>query len=30
MSALEETLAFQIRVTGLPEPEREFRFHVEQ
>ena len=26
-SDLEETLAFQIRVAGLPAPEREYRFH---
>lgn len=27
MSALEETLALQIRAAKLPEPEREYRFH---
>lgn len=26
-SHLEETLAFQLRALGLPEPEREYRFH---
>lgn len=27
MSALEATLAFQIKAIGLPDPEREYRFH---
>ena len=27
MSELEDTLLFQIRAVGLPEPEREYRFH---
>ena len=27
MSRLEETFAFQVRAAGLPEPEREYRFH---
>ena len=27
MSALEDTLLFQIKAAGLPEPEREYRFH---
>lgn len=27
MSRLEETLAIHIRAAGLPEPEREYRFH---
>ena len=26
-SELEELLAFQMRAAGLPEPEREYRFH---
>ena len=28
MSALADTLAFQIKALGLPEPEREHRFHA--
>ena len=27
MSRLEETFAFQVQAAGLPEPEREYRFH---
>lgn len=27
MSHLEESLAFQLRAAGLPEPERQYRFH---
>lgn len=27
MSALEDTLLFHIRAVGLPEPEREYKFH---
>ncbi len=28
MSDLEDILAYQIRVAGLPEPEREYKFHA--
>lgn len=27
MSQLEDTFAFQVKAAGLPEPEREYRFH---